>query len=400
MPRFLPFRGLRYTTDDLAAVACPPYDVIDDDERTVLADRHIRNAVHLILPGGPAETRYTAAAALLEDWQRRGFLATDPDPRFYGYRMRFRDDAGRQRTTDGILGALELPDAAGTGDVLPHERTLPKAKSDRLALLRATRANLDPIWGLSPGAGLGVLAASGTPLVTCTDTHGVDHYLSAIDDPATILAIEEAVASAPVVLADGHHRFETAITYRDEQRVAGRPHPGDDAIMCLIVELAADQLFVQPIHRLLSDAPGGFDLRAALRSHFNVISAGPNTPDGVDALCSRMDAEGGLGLADAAGLALLVPDDDDPDRSDAARFEASVTPALGEAIAVTYRDDAKTCASLVDKGVANAAVLLRPVTVAQIRAAAGARTRMPQKTTFFAPKPRTGAVFRSLDADS
>jgi uncharacterized protein (DUF1015 family) len=398
VPRFLPFRGVRYTDDDLAAVAAPPYDVIDDDERAALAGRHVRNAVQLILPDGPVESRYTAAAGLLSDWQAEGFLATDAAPRFYGYRMRFRDDTGRERTTDGILGALELPDAAGTGDVLPHERTLPKAKSDRLALLRATRANLDPIWGLSAGAGLATLAAGGTPLASCTDTEGVEHSISAIDDPEAVAAIEAAVATGPVVLADGHHRFETAITYRDEQRAAGHAHPGDDAILCLIVELADDQLNVEPIHRLLSALPAGLDLRAALAGHFTVHDAGPNTADGVAALTARMRTEGGLGLADAAGLAFLAPHDTDPGTSDAARFEAAVTPVLTDAVDVTYRDDAATCASLVDKGIAAATVLLRPVTVAQIRTAADARTRMPQKTTFFAPKPRTGAVFRLLDA--
>lgn len=397
MPRFLPFRGLRYTTDDLAAVAAPPYDVIDDDERAALADRHVRNAVQLILPHGPVDSRYAAAATLLADWQADGFLATDVEPRFYGYRMRFRDDAGRPRTTDGVLGALELPETAGTGDVLPHERTLPKAKSDRLALLRATRANLDPIWGLSPGAGLSALAASGTPLASCTDTDRVEHWLSAIDDPAAVAAIEAAVAGAPVVLADGHHRFETAITYRDEQRAAGQVHPGNDAIMCLIVELSDEQLFVQPIHRLVTAVPSGYDLRAVIADHFTVVDAGANTGEGVDALYRRMGTEGGLGLADSTGLALLVPHDTDPSTSDAARFETAVTPALPSTADVTYRDDAATCASLVDKGVAAAAVLLRPVTVEQIRAAADTRTRMPQKTTFFAPKPRTGAVFRSLD---
>ena len=398
MPRFLPFRGLRYTTDDLAAVAAPPYDVIDDDERAVLAARHVRNAVQLILPDGPVESRYAGAAALLAEWQTEGFLATDAAPRFYGYRMRFRDATGRDRTTDGILGALELPDAAGTGDVLPHERTLPKAKSDRLALLRASRANLDPIWGLSPGAGLSALAAGGTPLATCTDPEGVEHSLSAIDDPDAVAAIEAAVAGAPVVLADGHHRFETAITYRDEQRAARAAEPGDDAILCLVVELADDQLYVEPIHRLLHGIPAGFDLRGALADGFAVGAAGPNTAEGVAALSERMRTEGGLGLADATGLAFLAPHDTDPGTSDAARFEDAVVPALPDSVEVTYRDDAATCASLVEKGVAAAAVLLRPVTVAQIRTAADARTRMPQKTTFFAPKPRTGAVFRLLDA--
>jgi uncharacterized protein (DUF1015 family) len=394
VPEFLPFCGLRYSSDDLSAVTAPPYDVVDGDERAVLARRHERNAVRLILPDGPPETRYEGAARLLADWQASGFLATDPAPRFYGYRMRYTDDADRARTTRGVLGALSLPDRAGGGDVLPHELTLPKAKSDRLALLRATRANLDPIWGLSPGAGLGALASGGTVLGQATDDLGVEHTVSAIDDPGAHAAITAAVASAPLVLADGHHRFETAINYRDEVRADG-PAGGAAAILCLVVELAEDELWVQPIHRVLTGLPAGFDLRAALAGRVRIDDLGPNSPEGVEALQARMTATGGLGIVDKTGLALAVPTTPGLD-VDAAVFERDVTPVLPDAADVAYRNDATTVASLVDKGAAGTAVLLRPVTVGQIRAAADARVRMPQKTTFFAPKPRTGMVFRLL----
>jgi uncharacterized protein (DUF1015 family) len=395
VPEFLPFRGVRYTSDDLSAVTAPPYDVIDDDERAALVRRHERNAVRLILPEGPPERRYDGAAALLAEWQAAGLLTGDPAARFYGYRMRFTDDRTGARTTHGVLGALTLPAIAGGGDVLPHERTLPKAKSDRLALLRATRANLDPIWGLSPGAGLGELGAAGAELGRAVDDLGVEHTLTAIDDPGAIRDIAATVRSAPLVLADGHHRFETAIAYRDEQR--GREtERGTSSVLCLVVELADAQLWVQPIHRLLASLPDGFDLRAALAPRMRVEDVGPNTPEGRQRLLARMEATHGLGLVDARGVAVAVPEDASVD-VDAAVFERDVTPALPEGVDVTYRNDATTVATLVEKGAAGAAVLLRPVTVGQIRAAADARVRMPQKTTFFAPKPRTGMVFRLLD---
>lgn len=397
VPEFLPFRGLRYTHDDLTSVTAPPYDVIDDDERATLARRHEHNAVRLILPDGPTTSRYSDAADLFNTWRDAGVLAPDPSARFYGYRMDYRDDQGRARTTHGVLGALTLPDAAGTGDVLPHERTLPKAKSDRLALLSATRANLDPIWGLSGAAGLGDLVRSGRELGRCTDPLGVGHTISAIDDPEAIRALSAAVATSPVVLADGHHRFETAINYRDHQLAGGVGESGDRAILCLIVELAAQELWVQPIHRLLDGLPPDLDLRAILAETARITDVGANTADGVARLIEAMGSGEGFGLVNERGLALVVPDGSDGIDIDSERFERDVAPRLGDEVLVTYRDDVATVCALVEKGTRRAAVLLRPVTVGQIREAADARTRMAQKTTFFAPKPRTGMVFRSLD---
>jgi uncharacterized protein (DUF1015 family) len=175
--------------------------------------------------------------------------------------------------------------------------------------------------------------------------------------------------------------------------------------MALVVELAEDQLSVGAIHRLVHGAPP--DLRGRLGTAFEVRDAGPNALDGVGRLEHRMREEGGLGLVDHDGLALLVPRsavlaadlDGLPEplaEVDASRFDAGVRPQLGDA-ELSYRNDAATCAALVEKGAADAAVLLRAVTVGQIRTAAFGRVRMPEKTTFFEPKPRTGMVFRLLD---
>jgi uncharacterized protein (DUF1015 family) len=289
---------------------------------------------------------------------------------------------------------------------MPHERTLPKAKSDRLELLRATRANLDPIWGLSLALGLSeLLAPHGEPFATSTDDDGFHHSLWRVTDPARIAALAEAVAGARLVLADGHHRFETAGNYRAERRDGGVADPGAESIMTLVVELAPQQLCVRAIHRLLSGI-GGVDLRAALVGPFRVHAAGPNVPEGVAALETAMRDGGALGLVDRDGLALLLPTSElgaqmrelpvELHDVDSARFDAGVLPAV-PGVTLAYRNDALTVASRVDKGDADAAVLLRPVTVDTIRAAAAASLRMPEKTTFFAPKPRTGMVFRSLD---
>lgn len=401
MPEFLPFRGLRYERDDLAAVTAPPYDVIDPDDRAVLIGRSPHNAVRLLLPDGD----YDGAARELAAWEADGTLARDGEPAFYGYEMEFTDDHGRRRHTRGIIGALTLPARAGEGDVLPHERTMPKAKSDRLALLQATRANLDPIWGLTAASGLPVPALD--PIAVTTDDLGVRHALTAVTDAGTVAEIRRVVASAPLVLADGHHRFETAIAYRDERTASGAATADDGRVMCLVVELADDQLWVQPIHRLLGRVEGLASLRADLGAAFEVEDLGASTPEAVEHLERRLRDDGGAGLVDPDGLARLVPRAGP--RSTATRqlpavlhevasawFDAMAAPVLARC-EVTFRADAATVAALVGKGAADAAILLPPVTVPQIRAAALEGVRMPQKTTYFAPKPRSGLVYRPLD---
>jgi uncharacterized protein (DUF1015 family) len=393
VPKFSPFAGVRYDTSradgDLDALVAPPYDVIDDDQRAALEATHECNAVRLILPRDQEDgDRYQRADALFRRWQSDGILVHDTSPRFYAYRMEFTDPHRRRRHTQGVIGALALPDA-DDDSVLPHERTLPKAKSDRLALLTATRANFDPIWVLSLTAGLTERLRNATPLEACVDVDGTRHEIAAIDAPDEIAAISELVAASPVVLADGHHRFETACNYRNQH-----PGSGADAIMALVVELAEDELCIEPIHRTL-DLPDGVDLRARIGDAFTVRDAGANTPENVDALEQTMRREHALGIIDAQGLALAIPLARMQD-IDSGLVEEIVVPRLPEA-QWQYRHDSQAIAALVDKRVVSAAILCNPVSVAQTRAVAQARERMPQKTTFFWPKPRTGMVFRSLD---
>ena len=395
MPRFSPFAGIRYdapggSLDDLAA---PPYDVISPEDQAALEARSEHNAVRLELPredGG--RDRYETAARLLHAWLDAGVLVRDPKPAFYLYRMEFTDEHGRPRHTLGVIGALTL-EPPGEGDILPHEHTTPKAKSDRLELLRATAANLSPVWGLSLAAGLTARCRpSGPPAAVAADEDGVVHSLWVVDDPEAEAAIAQTVGSAPVVIADGHHRFETALNYQRERGGAG----DHDAVMALVVELVDDELSVRAIHRLIAGLPPDFDVAAALEAHFVVLP----TEAADDTILDRMDAAGALALITATGAWLLEPR---PDTVAAASYDLDssrldVALATLPAHQLTYPHGWDLATAAVTKGEADAAVLLRPATVAQIAEVGRARERMPPKTTFFWPKPRTGMVFREVSS--
>lgn len=414
MPDFLPFRGIRYGPDeiggtDLSAVAAPPYDVVDERRRAHLRERSPFNAIHLTLPaedGG--RDRYEHAGDLWREWLDSGVLVADDTPRFYVYEVQFQSDDGSPRRTTGVIGALELC-TPGEHGILPHERTMPKPKGDRLDLLRSTRANLEPIWGLSLAPGLtdALVPEHDEPLGHVTDTRGAHHRLFALTDPERVDALRSLVANSPVVLADGHHRYETSIAHRDERRAAEGDAPGaHDHILCLVVELSADQLAVQPIHRLVTGL-GERSLRPELARWFDLIDL--DASEGPERIKRRMAAEAAPALVDREGVALLLPRSGELDEAmraetepmravDAARFEAVIAPLLASVGAeVEYRHDLADVSRAVGRAEADAAVLLRPVEVPTIQAVARAGDRMPQKTTFFHPKPSTGLVFRSLD---
>jgi len=225
MPPLLPFRGLRYTLGpDLSAVLAPPYDVIDDADRKDLEARSDYNAVRVELPqeNGPLD-RYANARCLIDDWTGAGVLALDDAPTLTAYRMTYTDEAGSRRATTGVLGALTMSE----GGLLPHEHTTPKAKDDRLNLIRACKTNVSPIWALAPTPGLtALLDLDRQPDAYGTDDDGVVHEAWTITDPATLEAVNAHLASSAVIVADGHHRYEVARAYRDEQRAANGDKDG------------------------------------------------------------------------------------------------------------------------------------------------------------------------------
>jgi len=394
VPRFLPFAGIRYHPDrvDLADVVAPPYDVIDPEERAVLEERSPYNAVHVELGrADPGRDVYASAGCRFDEWLAQEILVKDPEPAFYVYRMGYHDEHGVPRQTTGAIGALELS-VPGEGDVLPHERTMGKPKDDRLNLMRACRANLSPVWCLSLAPGLSTLCQPREPpLARCTDDDGVHHRLWRITRRGLLEAVAEVVGSAPVVIADGHHRYETALAYREERR-AGAGTAGDaDFLMTLVVELADEQLHVRPIHRLLSGLPDGLDVVAALAGHFEPVPAGPDA----SALADRMASEGTLGLVLPDRAWLLRPRRPDPDRADSELLEPALAALPPHSL--DFQHSRETVTKAVTAGEAQAGVLLRPVAMGHIAAAAAAGRRLPEKTTFFSPKPRTGIVFRRLE---
>jgi uncharacterized protein (DUF1015 family) len=400
MARFDGFLGSTYNTDRVAPadVIAPPYDVVGPEERASLVARSPYNSILVELPIDPAGgDRYEHAAALFRSWHDEGIVAQATEPTLYVYRMSFTEEDGTRRATTGVLGALGL-DVDKTGQVLPHEQTISKDKHDRLSLLRAARTNFSPIWGLSLAAGLAAactrVAEAREPDFAADDEADVTHQSWAVSDPAVLEEISALVGSTPILIADGHHRYETACAYHDE---AGDT-PGADAVLAFVVELSEQELAVHGIHRLLNGADLEA-LRPQLKGWFDFVH-GPES-GGALALRDAMAEHGGLGMLLADGRSfVLVPKaelleaaDDDLDSSRLAKALEGF-----DGVEVTYQHGFAEVERALADGRAVAAVLLRPVSVEQIARTAHGGRKMPPKSTFFYPKPRTGVVFRELDA--
>jgi uncharacterized protein (DUF1015 family) len=394
VPRFEPFRALRYPTSaDLDAVVAPPYDVLSASDVDALAARDPHNIVRIDVP---RETdgagRYDAAAATLRSWVESGALVADRDPSFTLYRMSFSDEVGQARETVGVIGALEVVDV-GSPEVLPHERTTPKASTDRLELTRATGANLSPVWGLSLTAGLSDVLAAPGELLGEVHAEGVTHRVERVSDPARVEAISRTVSATPVLIADGHHRYSIARTYRDEQRAARDGDAGGaELTMTYVGELVAEQLSVAAIHRIYRGVDAA-SLLGRLGDWFVTEPAGP-----VDAqFATETVARSALCFVDAEGNGTwLTPR---PDRFTGVRNldGALLEHALdGFAHEVDYQHGVEETVHRVTSGEVAAAVLIRPVSVEEIRRTATEGLLMPPKSTFFTPKLRTGLVIRPL----
>lgn len=393
MARFVSFPGLRYAADrvSLADVIAPPYDVIGPAEQETLEQRSPYNAIHVELSRAEGDV-YAAANARLETWIAEGVLAFD-EPALYAYEMAGTDEFGVARTSRGVMGAL----AIGDGDVLPHEQTTPKAKTDRLDLLRATGTNLSPIWVLTESPLSSVLAGLGTPDVEATDDEGIAHRLWVLTGE-TAAQVTKVLAEGPVLVADGHHRFEVSKNYRAEQQAAHGDGPAPhDFVLALAVELVEEQLAVGAIHRLVSGVSVA-DLKAALEKHFTLSPTG--APDA--GIGERMVDAGALALVTADGTWLATPTDATQLAATMDLDSSRLDVALAELAAanVVFQHGWRECTEAVERGDATAAVLLRPATVEQIAAVCHGGDRMPPKTTFFWPKPRTGMVYRRLSAET
>lgn len=400
VPRFEPFRALRYSPDagPLDDLIAPPYDVLSDRDVDDLAARHPCNIVHVDVPRErDGADRYDAAATVLRSWIDDGVMERDDVASFTVYRMRFTDASGAARDVAGVLGGLEVVDE-GAGGVLPHERTTPKASTDRLDLTRATGANLSPVWGLSLASGLtGLLAEPGEPVGSVV-LDGVEHVVERVTDADRVAAISAAVGSDDVLIADGHHRYGISRTYRDEVRASTGAHDTPaELTLTFVSELVADQLSVEAIHRLYRGAT--FDeLRAVLATAFEIEAAGVPGPTTLATMAQR------------GVLCLIGPDGDAswleprPGAFDGVRAldgawleHVTATAPLTDRLEVTYQHGLDEVVDAVASGAATAGVLIRPVSVAEIERTAREGVLMPPKSTFFTPKLRTGFVVRPLD---
>ena len=429
-----PFRGLRFDAAlaDPALAMAPPYDVISPDEQRALYDRSAYNIVRVEFGeqrdgDTPADNCYARAARDLVEWRRTGVLIRDAAA-FYAYRQEFTRQGGRH-VRRHYFAAVRL-EPWGAGIIKPHERTLSGPKADRLDLLRATRTQVSPVYCLyrSRTAAAALRELEGERLYDF-EADDQRHVLTAISDPRDVAALSTHLAACDVYIADGHHRYETALKYRDECRAHAPSWTGEEPENFVLMALtAADDpgLLVLPTHRLLTlDVPPPGAAGEIARS-FHVEDLGPSADAEIlDGALGRLAGAGGetvfvavglepgrvalLTLAHRPAIEALMP----PGQSDAwKRLDVSVLQygilreayridddALAAGGVVSYTQDPRSACDAVAAGRASVAFLLNATPVEQVLAVADAGGRMPQKSTYFYPKLPTGLVMNALDAD-
>jgi uncharacterized protein (DUF1015 family) len=407
-----PFHALHYDltrVGGLQSVAAPPYDVIDAEQRAELVRRSPYNVVEVDLPQDGGDP-YAHAAEVLRGWSADGIVVRDDAAALWALAQEYTGPDGRTRTRHGVFARVRVEDY-GPGRIRPHERTHPGPKEDRLRLTRATRANLSPIFSLyddPSGGAWGALAPhlEGEPWGEVTDEDGTRHRLWRVTDPAALGAVREALTGVELLIADGHHRYETARVYAQEP---GAPAGADHVLMCL-VSLQDRGLTVFPTHRLVTglDDAGRAALREAIERDWDVAPTDELEPASGDAVrIGYYDGEARmLTLKDPAIAAAALPDKPQAYRRlDTAVLEALLLKgALGMSEddishlnGLDYARTAEQARERVDAGAADAAFFMAPTPVSQVRDVAAAGENMPPKSTYFFPKVLTGMVFNPLE---
>ena len=410
MATISPFEALHYNLDrvgGLQDVVAPPYDVIDAQQRAELLTRSPYNVVEIDLPQSGGDP-YAHAADVFATWRRDGVLIRDDEPALWALEQDYTGPDGQRRTRHGFFARVKIEDY-GPGSIRPHERTHPGPKEDRLRLTRATHANLSPIFSLyddPAGAAWGALAPhlAGEPWAEVTDEDGTVHRLWRVTDPVAHAAVQEALAPAELLIADGHHRYETARVHHAE---GGAEH----VLMCLVA-LQDPGLTVFPTHRLLTRIDDRDALRETIERDFEVAPADELEPagDGGPVRMGYLDAHHRrplmLTLRDPAIVAAALPDKPEPYRQlDTAVLEALVLQgALGMSEddishldGLDYARDTEQARERVEAGTAQAAFFMAPTPVSKVRDVAATGESMPPKSTYFFPKVLTGMVFNLLD---
>ncbi|MBM4123901.1 MAG: DUF1015 domain-containing protein [Nitrospira sp.] len=440
MANLIPFKGVLYdpaAVGKIADVVAPPYDVIDGDFQRALHARHPNNVIRLELgqdepTDGPSRNRYTRAAAYLQDWLKQGALRRDGEAAVYPYQIEYQPPAGEPgagaRVLRGFLATVELAEF-GTGHIYPHENTRSAAKADRFQLLEACRTNFSPIFSLfsdPDGGALRLIDRSVNadhPRFDFRDDDGFRHRLWAITDRRVLQDLVATLQAKPLFIADGHHRYETALTYRKLRRQqAGLPPSGGlqayDRVLMLLASLEDPGLTVLPTHRLLTTPlPGLPEITARLRDAFLIEEfsfQSPTEPETRRRFLHQLRAQGqtghafGLALRGLDTYLLLSLRPNQPvlssasarDRLDVSILHSHVLGTLctkADEDALIYTKDDHEALDLVRRGTATAALVLNPTKVSEVRAVATAGERMPHKSTYFFPKPLTGLVMNVME---
>lgn len=419
------FKGLRFSEEagEISTLCCPPYDIISEEERLAFLDNNENNIIRLELPKG--EDPYNEAAKVLEDWENRGVLIREDAPAIYIYEEEFTA-YGKSGAVKGIIVRLKVEEFE-KGVVLPHEFTLSKAKEDRLNLMKATNCNFSQIYGLymdEEHTSLNTIdeASKAAPDFEFTDNGGVTHRLWIVKDEEVISKLVADFKDRKIYIADGHHRYETALNYRNYCREQGISAEGDaqDFQMIYLVDMEHPGLVVFPTHRLVRDLED-FDSDEVLCkcSKYFDIEAFTST----DNMESELEAEDKNGkkafgfyvgegewykltLKDISVMDKLLPDVSVVSRSlDVTVLHTLVLEKIfgidkenmAAQINLTYTKFFEEAISFVDNGKAQCSFVLNPTKVKEIRDVASQGEKMPQKSTYFYPKMITGLVMNKLE---
>ena len=412
-----PFRALRFTekAGSIKNCVCPPYDIVSQSERAGLAAKNEHNLIRLELPEG--ENRYEAAGALLREWMDDGILAQDKEEALYVYREEFRV-SGKRYALTGFLCRLKLCEFSERV-VLPHEETLSKAKQDRFELMKATNCNFSPIYSLYDGAGTGVseilAKTAGTePVYRFTDEEAVTHTMWQLTDRREIAAIQAALRGRQAFIADGHHRYETALNYRRHVREEGADVDAG-SVMMMLVDMEDKGLVVFPTHRMIVDMPVNtaevaekcseyFDISSCslINAKRKLDTAGKECvfamyTGGENALVFRLRPEArGLNI-DGRSQAYSALDVSVLHKYVLEGTLGIDRENMARQVNLRYTRSAREAVNAVRTGRASAAFIINPTRVSQIKDVALAGDKMPQKSTYFYPKLKTGLVMNIFD---
>ncbi len=445
MAEIVPFRGIRYTASrgrPLGQLLAPPYDQISPEQRDELLRRSPTNVVHITLGDDragdtPAANKYTRAAEAWNAWQANGTLAQDPVAAIYPLEQGFIAPDGRNLTRRGFIAAVRLHEFS-EGIIVPHEKTLVGPKADRLANMQTVKANVSPLLGLyaddlgATAAGLGQ-AMLGEPVAETDSDDGVHHRVWRAEDPALVASLQELVRNKRIIIADGHHRYETALLYRRLLQAENPALPGDGGhhyILMFLCPMSDPGLVIYPTHRLIFGLEGHSlaSLLPRLEKYFQVqlVEESLRKAVGRAWAISRLGEHAGkatsfLMVSAEDQRARILTLRDDADFSDTALPASRTLRALDVTVLhavlfqhllglsprsqeneenLTYVRDAGEAVNRVLSGEHQFGFLLNPTPMWQVEAVGDAGATMPQKSTLFAPRLPSGLVMRAIDPTS